>query len=64
MKMCPNCTPNKWVDDKYNYCRQCGGCLEEFAYPKCRVCENELYTTDKYCPYCGNKTWFTEERPW
>lgn len=57
------------VPKSYKYCPQCGKeinhaekCEFEYDIEKtislCRVCGNNLPYEDKYCGFCGNKSWY------
>ena len=53
MKICPNCSVE--YEDKYAFCHQCGGKLQEKIEQNfCPFCGNKVETDGEFCPFCGN----------
>lgn len=52
MKICPNCLVE--YDDKFSFCNQCGGKLQDkVELVFCPYCGNRMETEGTFCPYCG-----------
>jgi len=53
MKICPNCKIE--FDEKFTFCYQCGGKLQDkIDVCFCPYCGNKIETDGEFCPYCGN----------
>ena len=58
MKFCKKCQLE--MEDKFKFCYQCGGKLEEQNKTVfCPYCGEKMETDGKFCPFCGQS--FTEE---
>ena len=58
MKFCQKCQLE--MDDKYKFCYQCGGKLQEkIETVFCPYCGEKVETEGEFCPFCGKS--FVEE---
>ena len=53
MKICSKCQLE--MEDKYKFCYQCGGKLQEkIEIAFCPYCGEKVETDGDFCPFCGN----------
>ncbi len=53
MRQCPACKTRTTVLSWDKFCPRCGSETIEISLPKCRQCDNELYSSEKFCTGCG-----------